>query len=86
MRWLIIYSTVTLAGIMAAMALFWAFGGFDQLGLSFSGVVALCVGILFTSLLGVGLMALVFYSNRSNVDEEVYHPKLGNPDRPDEES
>lgn len=80
MRWLIFYSTVTLGGIVAAMAIFWAFGGFDQLGLSESGAVALCVGIIFTSLLGVGLMALVFYSDRSNVDEAVYHPKRGDPD------
>ena len=48
----------------------WAFGGFE--GLSTVGVFSLLVGAIVAVGLGVGLMALVFYSNSSERDEEVY--------------
>ena len=34
-----------------------------------SGVVAMWLGIIFSLVVGVGLMALVFYSNRRGHDE-----------------
>ena len=34
-----------------------------------SGVVAMWLGIIFSLVVGVGLMALVFYSNRRGYDE-----------------
>jgi hypothetical protein len=48
-------------------------GVFGDLGLSTQGTIALIIGITLTILLGVGLMALVFYSGRSQHDELVRH-------------
>ena len=46
----------------------WAMGGF--VGLSGKGVVALTLGLLFTAGFAIGLMALVFLSDRSGRDDE----------------
>jgi hypothetical protein len=46
----------------------WATGGF--VGLSGKGVVALTLGFLLTMGLAIGLMALVFFSDRSGRDDE----------------
>jgi hypothetical protein len=56
--------------VVLAVLLFWAMGGFDELGLSGKGLVALTPGFLFTAGLAVGLMALVFFSDRSGRDDE----------------
>jgi hypothetical protein len=47
-----------------------AFGGFAGLGAG--GVFALIFGIAASLALGIGLMALIFYSNRSDRDEAVH--------------
>jgi hypothetical protein len=49
----------------------WGMGGFS--GLDRTGDIALVLGIIFTSGLGAALMALLFYSDRSNADEDAYH-------------
>lgn len=41
--------------------------------LSIHGKIALGLGVLFTMVIGFGLMALIFYSNRHGHDETVYH-------------
>lgn len=41
--------------------------------LSIHGKIALGLGVLFTMVIGFGLMALIFYSNRNGHDETVYH-------------
>lgn len=41
--------------------------------LSFHGKIAMALGIFFTMLVGFGLMALLFYSNKRGHDEIVYH-------------
>lgn len=61
----------SLAGTAVLLLLFWASLGFQTLGLSVNGSIALTLGIVFTVGLGVGLMALVFYSNRSGRDDTV---------------
>ena len=43
-------------------------------GLSGHGIAAVVLGVTFSVLLAVGLMALVFYSNRSGQDDEAHHP------------
>jgi hypothetical protein len=49
-----------------------------------SGFVALTFGVLFSLAVGIGLMALVFYSSRHDYDEP---PKFGqDPDRTDREA
>ena len=56
--------------VVLAVLVFWAMGGLGELGLSGKGVVALTLGFLFTAGLAIGLMALVFFSDRSGRDDE----------------
>jgi hypothetical protein len=71
-RWTISFAITSIAGIAVVLFAVWAMDGFENLGLDTAGTVAVIAGILFTSGLGVALMALIFYSDRSNVDEEAY--------------
>ena len=58
------------AGFVAAGVLIvWVMGGFEGGNLSGHGWVAYGLGAVLTSALGIGLMALVFYSDRSGRDE-----------------
>lgn|GEM_PF-1114519 len=41
----------------------------DDAGMPTSGYVAMAVGVIFSLVVGVGLMALVFYSSRRGYDE-----------------
>jgi hypothetical protein len=72
---LVRFAALVWAGIAVCLLVFWAFGGFRHMGLSIAGAIALILGILFTCALAIGLMALVFYSDASNADEEVYRFK-----------
>jgi len=65
--------------IALGLLLFWTFGGFRSMGLTIAGAVALSIGILLTCALAIGLMALVFYSDVSNADEEAYRFKPAPP-------
>jgi hypothetical protein len=47
--------------------------------MSANGYVAMALGVIFSTLLGCGLMALVFYSSRHGYDDISYDK----PDRPD---
>lgn len=60
----------TAALIAVVILAIWGLGGFS--GLSINGAVALILGISVTMGLGTGLMALVFWSARSDYDEAVY--------------
>jgi hypothetical protein len=55
--WRFILASMGFVGL--AVPLFWAIGGFGELGLSDKGLVALTRGFLFTAGLAIGLMALV---------------------------
>lgn len=72
-----------LAATAAALALMfgltWFFGFFD--GMSVNGVIALILGVVLSTALGVGLMALVFLSSRGR-DEAVHHPPPRDGERP----
>ena len=69
--WTVRFVAGSLGGAIVLIVLFFAVIGVRQLGLSVNGAIALTLGIVFTVGLGVGLMALVFYSNRSGRDETV---------------
>ena len=47
----------------------YAYFGFDSLDLSVNGYIALTLGIIGTAALGSALMALVFFSDRSGIDD-----------------
>ncbi len=52
--------------------------------LSIHGKIAMAIGILFTLGIGIGLMSLVFYSNKHGHDDSVYHSAdQVDEDRPD---
>ena len=67
-RWVVWYVIGCAALIGGALLALWAASGFGDLGISGHGLVALILGILFTTALGIGLMALSFYSDRSGAD------------------
>lgn len=54
-----------------------AAGGGGQI--SWQGIVALVVGAIGTLVVGVGLMALVFYSSRHRYDEQPRHDPVNPP-------
>lgn len=79
MRWLLIFIGFNAALLLTVLGAMWVFGGFADYELSGMGWFALVLGIAFTSGLGVGLMALVFYSARQDYDEDAY--RAGRQDR-----
>lgn len=68
-RWLLTFSTGTLLFVGLVLLVDWLLGGFGAGTLSVRGWIAVTLGSLFTVALGVGLMALVFYSDRSGRDD-----------------
>ena|SRR5256885_10738542 len=78
-RKLLRFGGLVWAIIACGLLLFWAFGGFRNVGFGGAGAVALVIGILGTSAMAIGLMALLFYSDQSNADEAAYHVKITPP-------
>ncbi len=72
MKRILLFSGLCVAGIAAALVVAWLAGGFARIGLDGNIVLALMLGIFFSSLLGIGLMALIFYSDRSGQDAEAH--------------
>jgi hypothetical protein len=68
--WIWTFILASVGFVVLAVLLFWTIGGFGELGLSGKGLVALRLGFLFTAGLAIGLMALVFFSDRSGRDDE----------------
>ena len=60
-----------LVGLLMAAIVGVYFSGTEDLaaGVSGAGVLAMTLGVLFTMAVGVGLMALIFYSSRGGYDE-----------------
>lgn len=73
MIWILRYSLICIGAIIAVLVFVWALNGFDLAGISTAGLIAIVLGTTFTVLVAVGLMALVFYSNRSGQDERAHH-------------
>jgi hypothetical protein len=72
MKWAFWFVPACVAGIAAVVLVIWLAGGFARTALDGNITLALVLGISFSSLLGVGLMGLIFYSNRSGQDDEAY--------------
>ncbi|MDB5405695.1 MAG: hypothetical protein JWL84_607 [Rhodospirillales bacterium] len=76
--------TLSCVGLLVFVYLaLWAFNGFHGLGLDLTGIIALTAGTIVTAGLGVGLMALVFYSDRSGQDDRVRDAGRSPPNTPD---
>ena len=71
MRWVLVFLTVSAALTAGAFAALWLLGGGEGVGLSLHGGLALTLGIVLTAAMTVGLMALMFHSDRSGHDAEV---------------
>jgi hypothetical protein len=58
------------AAVIALTAYTWVQMG-GTFAISWHGILAMVLGVGLSLALGIGLMALVFYSNRSGHDDEV---------------
>ncbi|WP_340117861.1 hypothetical protein [Pelagibius sp. 7325] len=72
-RWLMAYCGTCGFLIAVALLALWAGNGFHGLGISGHGVVAVMLGVVVSVALAIGLMALVFFSDRSGYDDTLYH-------------
>ena len=68
--WIWRFILASVGFVVLAVLLFWAIGGFGELGFSAKGLVALTLGFLFRVGLAIALMALVFFSQPSGRDDE----------------
>lgn len=71
-RWFLIFGGICAAAIAVVLAILAAFGGLAESDLPGPGIAAMVLGIVVTCGLGIGLMALIFYSARTGQDETVY--------------
>lgn len=67
-RWAVLFVVLCTALLGGTLLVIWAASGFGDLGVSGHGLVALMLGIVLTSVLGIVLMALSFYSDRNGND------------------
>lgn len=72
MRWLAAFIAFNLGLCALLLALLWATTDLfqDDGVMGLHGWIAMGLGVIFTSALGVGLMSLVFYSHRSRADDD----------------
>lgn len=67
--------TVSILGAFLALAIWFATSGWLSIGaqshaeVSAHGYIAMAIGVVFSLLIGGGLMALVFYSSRHGHDD-----------------
>lgn len=82
-RWLALFTTISLGMLAATVGLLWALNGFHGLGMGGHMLAALLLGVFFTTAVGVGLMTLMFWSHRHRRDELAHYadPDRRSPDR-----
>ena len=72
MKWTIWFALACSGGIAAVLLIVWLTGGFARVGLDTNVALALVLGIFLSSLLGIALMGLIFYSDRTGRDDAAY--------------
>ena len=72
-HWITYFVGGAVALMVFVLFLLWASNDFQDLGIKTVGMIALIIGSLVTTALGIALMGLVFYSDRSGTDEFVYY-------------
>jgi len=77
MRWVIWFILACLGAIAIALGLAWALGWLSGLQQNLNIAIAAVLGILVSTALGAGLMALMLYSNRSGIDEKAWRAQKG---------
>ena len=74
-RWIVLFSAGSIAMTAMLGLVIWLIAGSVEMGsaneptLGFNAMAAMAIGLVLTTGLGVGLMALVFYSARSGADD-----------------
>jgi hypothetical protein len=72
--WIALGGSVLFVAVVAAVAIAnWS--GIGDAGIDLNGWIALVLGVLATLALGIGLMTLVFISNRRGYDESPHERK-----------
>jgi hypothetical protein len=71
MRWFSSFAALNAGFFAAILVVVWLAGGFAD-GLGVGGTIVMLLGVVLTMALATGLMGLVFYSNRSDVDRSVH--------------
>jgi len=69
MKWIMGFILICAGLVVLFLLAAWALGWLDALGNNPNIAIAAGLGILISSGLGAGLMALIFYSNRSGADD-----------------
>jgi len=63
------FSLLCIAAIIGVSLIVWALAGFSSFGLDSDDFEFLALGSVFTCLLGIGLMAAMFYNDPSSRDQ-----------------
>jgi len=77
MKWVMWFILACLGAIAIVLGVAWALGWLAALEQNLDIGIAAVLGILVSSALGAGLMALMFYSNRSGIDEKAWRAQKG---------
>jgi hypothetical protein len=80
-KFLLIVGSLLGLGAVAYWALY-VYGTIEGVEISGHGVTAMIVGLVFTVIIGFGLMALLFFSNKHGHDDAVHGLQAPN-DTPD---
>ena len=73
MRWVGLFGSLCLAMVGATLFMLWAVNDFNGIGVEGHVLAALLLGVVFTTLVGAGLMTLVFWSSRHDRDDLAYN-------------
>jgi hypothetical protein len=73
MKWVMAFSGASAGTVLVGIFMLWAATGFAALHVSGAVLAALIGGSLVAGALGIGLMALIFYSDHGNFDEAAGH-------------
>ena len=73
--WAARFPIAAATAIVTLLALIWALTGFGWLGLDATATVGAVLGIVVAIGLAVALMTLIFYSNRSGMDDLLADPR-----------
>lgn len=69
-KWIVVFSAGSVAvAALLGLAVWMIAGSVPGPALNLNGLAAMAIGLVLTTGLGVGLMALVFYSARSGADD-----------------
>jgi membrane protein YdbS with pleckstrin-like domain len=82
-RWIVLTVLLLLLVAAAIAYLGWMSGG--DTDVPTSGYIAMAIGVIFSLVIGIGLMALLFYSSRKGYDEPavLIEDTDSNPDHPE---